>query len=135
MIKSQIILQIFDVGYIWEEHFALPRRTFAFLLFFFFFSRKVWLFNQISATCGSRALFTNPQILLFSNFFIKNGFHDTIYIFKNYFTTLFFSFQFSAVSKQTHSQLFIGFHLGLPLISFFHLPLTTHHIEVCKNFC
>ena len=62
----------------------------------FFFSWKVWLFNQFSATCGSHALFTNPQILLFSNFFIKNESHDTIYTFKNYFAIMFsvFSFQF-----------------------------------------
>ena len=34
-----------------------------------------------------------PQISLFSNFFIKNGSHGTIHIFKNYFATVFFSFQ------------------------------------------
>ena len=42
-----------------------------------------------------------PQTLLFSNFFIKNGSHDTIHTFKNYFATVFFSFQFSAVFKRT----------------------------------
>ena len=31
----------------------------------------------------------DPQILLFSNCFIKNGSYDTIHIFKNYFATLF----------------------------------------------
>ena len=31
----------------------------------------------------------NPQIPLFNNFFIKNGFHGTIYTFKNYFATVF----------------------------------------------
>ena len=36
-----------------------------------------------------------PQILIFSNFFIKNGSYDTIHTFKNYFVTVFFSFQFS----------------------------------------
>ena len=48
-------------------------------------------FNSIQC-----ALFTEPQILLFSNFFIKNGFHGTIhiYIYINYFATVFFSFQF-----------------------------------------
>ena len=48
-----------------------------------------------------RVLFMDPQISLFINFFIKNGSHDTIYTFKNYFVTVFFSFQFSAVSKRT----------------------------------
>ena len=51
------------------------------------------------------ALFTNPQISLFSNFFIKNGSHVTIHIFKNYFAIVFFSFQLSAVSKRTLSIL------------------------------
>ena len=36
-----------------------------------------------------RALFMVPQITLFSNFFIKNGSHSTIYTFKNYFATVF----------------------------------------------
>ena len=75
--------------------------------FFFFFltlkrycSSLLWTvaatFDREQCTC---ALFMNPQITLFSNFFIKNGSHGTIYTFKNYFATLFFSFQFSAVSK------------------------------------
>ena len=72
----------------------------------FFFSRKVWLFNQFSTTCGSHVLFTDPQISLFSNFFIKNESHGTIYIFQNYFAIVFFSFQFSAVSKQTLNAFF-----------------------------
>ena len=36
-----------------------------------------------------RALFMDPQISLFSNFFIKNGSHDTIHTFKNYFAIVF----------------------------------------------
>ena len=31
----------------------------------------------------------DPQIPLFSKFFIKNGSHSTIYTFKNYFATVF----------------------------------------------
>ena len=56
-------------------------------------SHKCWLFHSKQYI---HALFMDPQILLFSNFFIKNGFHGTIYTFKNYFTTVFsvFSFQF-----------------------------------------
>ena len=34
------------------------------------------------------ALFTDPQISFFINFFIKNGSHGTIYTFKNYFATV-----------------------------------------------
>ena len=56
-----------------EDHFVLP--TFCVLHFriFFFF----WIF------------------------FIKNGSHNTIHTFKNYFVIVFFSFQFSAVFKRT----------------------------------
>ena len=52
--------------------------------FFFFFSRVSW-----SNAATVNALFTDPQIPLFRNFFIKNGFHSTIHTFKNYFTTVF----------------------------------------------
>ena len=48
-------------------------------------------FGPISAHC---VLFMDLQISLFSNFFITNGSHGTIYTFKNYFATVFFSFQF-----------------------------------------
>ena len=43
-----------------------------------------------------RALFMDPQILFFINFFIKNWSHGTIYTFKNYFATVIsaISFQF-----------------------------------------
>ena len=60
-------------------------------------------FQPISA---HRTLFMDPQISLFNNFFIKNRFHGTIYTFKNYFATVFFSFQFQflAVSKRTLYQ-------------------------------
>ena len=60
---------------------------------FFFFSRTCWLFVREQCIC---ALFMDPQITLFNNFFIKNGSHGTIHTFKNYFATVFsvFSFQF-----------------------------------------
>ena len=52
-----------------------------------------WLFFREQCI---RALFTVLQILLFSNFFIKNGPHDIIHTFKNDFAIVFlvFSFQF-----------------------------------------
>ena len=64
-----------------------------FFSFFFAFSCKGWLFNREQFI---RVLFTDPQILLFNNFFIKNGSHDTIHTFKNYFIIVFsvFNFQF-----------------------------------------
>ena len=99
-----------------EFGFNFSAFAFAFLCLFFFFSfcRCFCLFNLFTVhfssnsgtvhnkisrgmhTSGSYLLFTDPQTSLFSNFFIKNGSHDTIYTFKNYFTTVFsiFSFQF-----------------------------------------
>ena len=43
-------------------------------------------------------LFTDPQISLFNNFFIKNGSHGTIHTFKNYFVIVFSVLVFS-ISK------------------------------------
>ena len=71
--------------------------------FFFFVTLKrycsslLWAvavtFDRKQCIC---ALFMDPQITFFNNFFIKNGSHNTIYTFKNYFATVFsvFSFQF-----------------------------------------
>ena len=53
----------------------------------FFFSSKLQLLSILSWTVH-RVL----QTSLFNYFFIKNGFNDTIYIFKNYFTTVFLIF-------------------------------------------
>ena len=102
--------------------------TFDVCVLFFFFGMRLWVCGYCSCTVQwtvaanfdfsiffqsisvDRALFMDPQISLFSNFFIKNGSHDIIYTFKNYFITVFFSFsvsvfsfQFSAVSKRTLS--------------------------------
>ena len=50
-------------------------------------------------------LFTDPQITLFNNFFIKNGSHSTIYTFKNYFAIMFsvsvFSFSKNKLNPNT----------------------------------
>ena len=78
--------------------------------FFFFFFWRLWtVTSTVHALCGR-------QILLFMycsriihgahNHFIqekniKNGSHDTIHTFKNYFTIVFFSFQILTVSKWT----------------------------------
>ena len=84
--------------------------TFAFCSFFFFFFFVFTCFWRSAATVQwtvaanvdffseqcIRALFTDPQISFFINFFIKNGLHGTIYTFKNYFATVIsaISFQF-----------------------------------------
>ena len=66
--------------------FVCPR--FFFLRFPFFFFQAAVVDKVFREQCF-RALFTNPQITLFSNFFFKNGSHNTIYTFKNYFAIVF----------------------------------------------
>ena len=119
-----------------------PVDAFAFAFFcsfflFFFFSRvldkfycyefcscTVWtvaakfdLSNNFQPISAHRALFTDPQISLFSNFLIKNGSHGTIHTFKNYFATMFFSFQFqfSTISKRTLSYYLNNFNYSRTL--------------------
>ena len=109
-------------GYVWEPRLHL-RLCFSFFFFFFFFFMRLWelwllfmhcawtvatkfdfsyLFQSISA---HHALFMDPQISFFSNFFIKNGsqvlFTYLKIILLQYFSIFSFSFQFSAVSKRT----------------------------------
>ena len=94
--------------------FGIAFPAFQLMRFFFFFFFFLTRFVPLAATVNVRymnssrniwpvfreqytyVLFTDPQILFFINFFIKNGSHDTIYTFKNYFTTVIsaISFQF-----------------------------------------
>ena len=72
--------------------------TFAFQQAFFFFSslmnsNKFYCLYTVRETKFTiHALLIEPTTTLFKKN-IKNDFHDTIHIFKNYFTTVFFSFQ------------------------------------------
>ena len=79
--------------------FLLP----VFLFFFFFFQPAIVDFVNCEQCIYE--LFTVPQITLFSNFFIKNGSHNTIYTFKNYFATVFlvsvFSFSKNKLNPNT----------------------------------
>ena len=105
---------IIDLGYVWVRRLCL-RLHFFVLFFLFLFSRVLgqnlllWLLfmpcawtvaakfdlsNNFQPISAHLTLFTDPQISLFSNFFIKNGSHDTIHTFKNYFAIVFFSFSF-----------------------------------------
>ena len=109
-----------------------------FVLFSFFFprvlekrgycslnsNRKCWLF--CSKQCIS-VLFMDPQIPLFSNFFIKNGSHGTIYTFKNYFATMFsvFSFQFQQNKFYPNRPI----ELLSKVITFFFSRITNIHEE------
>ena len=54
-------------------------------------SCNIWLFGT---SVGPVHYSRDPQISLFSNFFIKNRSHGTIHIFKIYFATVFSIFNF-----------------------------------------
>ena len=73
----------------------------SFLYFPFFFFLQPAIVNFVNCEQCIRALFMVPQITIFSNFFIKNGFHSIIYTFKNYFATV-FSVSAKISSIQTH---------------------------------
>ena len=74
---------------------------YVFLFFFLFFFFKPVIVDFVNCEQCIHALFTVPQITLFSNFFFKNGSHNTIYTFKNYFATV-FSVLAKISSIQTH---------------------------------
>ena len=67
--------------------FARLRFLLHVFLFFFFFNPQYLTLSNVNSVY--MYLFMVPYITFFSNFFIKNGFHNTIYTFKNYFTTVF----------------------------------------------
>ena len=110
------------------DAFAFAFAFFCSFLFIYFFSRilgqilLLWLLfiycactvatkfdlsNNFQPISAHHTLFTDPQISLFSNFFIKNWSHGPIHIFKiillQYFSVFSFSFQFSTVFKRTLS--------------------------------
>ena len=70
-----------------EAASAFQLSHFAFFFFFFFLSAAT--FDKSSVNSAFVYCSRVPQITLFSNFFIKNGSHSTIYTFKNYFATMF----------------------------------------------
>ena len=71
------------------------------------------LFHPFITSVGPVHCLWDPQISLFSNFFIKNGSHDTIHTFKNYFATVFsvsvFSFSNNIGSIQTDPRSFTSY--------------------------
>ena len=94
----------------------------SFFLSFFFFSTRFpphkWLLFMygtwtIAATCDQffrpvfreqciRALFMDPQITFFYQFFLKNGSYDIIYTFKNYFTTVISAINFQFQQNKSY---------------------------------
>ena len=99
-------------GFEWFRRLCL---CFLFFIFYFFYQKHMNIAASgscvlcmgptplsMSTHCLVMALLVgpvycsrDPQISLFSNFFIKNESHDTIHTFKNYFVTVFSVFSFS----------------------------------------
>ena len=84
-----------------------PTSAFLLYVFLFFFLFQPTIVDFVNYEQYIYVLFTIPQIILFSNIFIKNGSHNTIYTFENYFATV-FSVSAKINSIQTHpsSQIF-----------------------------
>ena len=99
-----------------ETHVYVSSPSFPLFFFFFFFQPAIVDFvNCEQCIC---VLFTVSQITLFSNFFIKNGSHNTIYTFKNYFATVFsvsvFSFSKNKLNPNTpYVNFYINYKLTL----------------------
>ena len=79
--------------------FALPRRVCVSVLFFFFFLAEKFDFSiNFQSHVDPVYCLETYKFYFLTTFFIKNGSHGTIYIFKKYFATVFFSFQFAVFS-------------------------------------
>ena len=100
---------------------ALHFSFYVFFLFFFFFhafslsqaatvhvrymnsNRNFW---PVLCEQYIRALFMDPQISFFINFFIKNRSHGIIYTFKNYFATVISAISFQFQQNKSYFILF-----------------------------
>ena len=92
---------------------------------FFFWKKRVSV--TLCHTSGSRALFIGLTISFFSNFFIKNGSHGIIHIFKNYFAIM-----FSIFSKINSIQTdFMS--LPIPTQKTSTIPQPPHNLHTFKN--
>ena len=85
-------------------------RVLPFIYLFILFSCNIWL------SCPwTMHLCTvhEPQISFFSNLFIKNGSHDTIHTFKNYFATVFLVSVFSFCNNKFNPN---GPYITTPIV-------------------
>ena len=85
------------------------------------------------------ALFTYCAYIVYILKNIKNGFHDTIYTFKNYFTTV-FSVTISSIQMDPYLEhpiyVIVGyFFFGFTTNVLCCLSLTTYNLSSCEMFC
>ena len=109
--------KILSVCLSWRLLRCVSVSTFSLFFFFFFYhvfppsqaatvhvlymnsSHNIW--PVLREQC-IHALFTEPQISFFINFFIKNGSHGTIYTFKNYFATVISAINFQFQQNKSY---------------------------------
>ena len=82
-----------DMEGIWARRFVRPRFTFFFFFFFWPAFVDFWETNFTVMNSKFTVHVLCYTIHVLKN--IKNGFHNTIYTFKNYFATVFSVFNFS----------------------------------------
>ena len=97
MMFLQVLCDLVTVWFAMKLTSTFLLHVFLFFLFFF----QPTIVDLVKCEQCICVLFTVPQITLFSSFFIKNGSHNTIYTFKNYFATV-FSVSAKISSIQTH---------------------------------
>ena len=101
-----------------------------FLLFFFFFGPHLLaLWGQILLLWTVNILFTYCADTVHALKNIKNGYHDTIYTFKNYFATVFSVFSFSN-NKLTPNEPYILRYLWA-CNSNTNVHIVTHLVLLC----
>ena len=109
--------KILSVCLSWRLLRCVSVSTFSLFFFFFFYhvfppsqaatvhvlymnsSHNIW--PVLREQC-IHALFTEPQISFFINFFIKNGSHGTIYTFKNYFAIVISAINFQFQQNKSY---------------------------------
>ena len=79
--------------------------VYVYVFFFFFFLKRISV-AMVAFPVDPVHYSWDQQTSFFNKTFIKNGSHGTIHIFKNYFATMFFIFQFSE-NKRYPNTLFI----------------------------
>ena len=94
--ERETLLLYSNIIPVWIQIIVAFAFFFCSFLSFFFLAHICWLFHGEQCTY---VLFTDPQISLFSNIFIKNRSHGTIHTFKNYFITMFSIFNFSKINS------------------------------------
>ena len=108
-----------------DTEFGAFTSVFSFF-FFFFFGKRACGYYEFSV--GPVHYLRDPKTSLFNNFFIKNGSHNIIYTFKNYFITIFSVF--SNILEMIRVQMILLF-----VFIYEKTMYIVKHTLILKNFC